>query len=209
MTRKNQPRKGTAKIMAGAFERTQTSEAYWNIHLLWPNIHPMLQRLAEYVGTEVVNPKTQTTFYDEVVAGAMRRLNAVKLSGAIRERGRDRDILVHFCRGLVRETVKIHDLRVSVGNVLWSPAGMDFPEWRAKHQGELKVVGFVSEQDRKGKETLRRVARRLLSATDWEILDTDIPRLWTRQGEPLVENEFDSLDAFEEAQESDFDKLWH
>lgn len=178
------------KQLSDAIERAQSVEFYLNLNMLWPNIQQILLNLLEYVGMEISSKQEDKCLFDTILVDSKIKLEKAKKDGAIRLKGRDRDILVHFLREMLRSTARINHFRFSVNGKEWPSGKEKYSEWRIDHPGVLEVKSIETEGS-SSKTTLRRIARQVLSDKDWMILDDDAVRLWSVDGAPIDPYEFD------------------
>lgn len=182
-------RRGTAKSLADACAAVYMTNYFVELNILWPNVEPILFRMADYVGDELRDEKDQL-MYERILVGIHDEIEQAKKQGKIREKGRDRDILVHFLRGLLRQIALLHSAEIRVNEEVWPMAQLDFMQWREENSGELSVVWKQVEPVTT--QALRRIAKHILSQRDWDILDGDSQRLWSEHGDPINQHEFDA-----------------
>lgn len=169
-----------------AYRRTMVSRYYWSLQVLWPNIAPIMWRVSEYVGYEIRPTSDQPLLIDTIIVEVKTQLSEIETSGSLLSNNLDRDVMVHFLRLLLRETARVHCLKVQCGDNVWDATQIGFNLWRQTFPGPIKV-DQRSEFDPKAtsKTMLYQIATHLMSPLDWEILGEDHQRLWSLDGAPL------------------------
>ena len=172
-------------VLDSANRSAKTFRYFGGLQVLWPNVNEVLWRVTEFIGGEVLDPMTQTPLLQTVLKGIKKTVSNAEKSGKVRPWNIDRDILVYFLRGACWETASVFSFDIRAGESRWDPMEESFTHWRQNTPGDISTgvveAQPVSEADQAIR--LRCVADRLLSNRDWEILDTDVPRLWSVTGE--------------------------
>jgi hypothetical protein len=186
------PRVGQERELIKVVEQSQHGDFYWSLHLLWPNVQPILVRLSRYIGTELCLDGTGKSFLERILVSTKQDIDKAQKEGKIRQKGRDRDLLVFFLRGLLHGVAPIYKYRVSVNGQQWQFGYEGFQHWRSNNQGALDVKELKKEtlDEEAEKGILRRIARLILTEKDWAILDDDAERLWNSDGAAADPNEF-------------------
>ena len=186
------PRVGQEKKLKEVLEKSPHGDFYWHMSLLWPNVQPILVRLSRYVGQELCLDKSGKTFLEQILCLTKKEVDQAQKQGKVRQKGRDRDLLVFFLRGVLYAVMPIYKYRISVNGLDWQFGYESFQPWRQSNPGALEVKKLKSKSvdNDMEKSILRRIARLILTEKDWAILDDDAERLWSQDGIAANPDEF-------------------